>query len=680
MAPSHRRLAALHRHVREHQWPAPDAAGASATATPPEHELVVRGGTIVDGTGKPRFVADVGIGRDGKIAAIGPGLGRGAREIDATGKLVTPGFIDVHTHFDAQVCWDPLLAPAPHNGSTTVVFGNCGVGFAPMRKSSASVEYICKLMEGVEEIPTSDLLAGIPAWEEAGGIPVYESIGDEMIPGGFQWETFPEFLDHIEALPHAIDFGANLAYSCVRAYVMGLENAGGTPTEEELAQMKAVVEEAMEHGAMGLCASRSSNHRSAGTPTDGSAGTTTIGMTGDLAPGYFATDAELIEMAKSIAAVRPGKGVFQCISQMTSAARPEGFEDPAMLMRAEDGTHRGMDWMRDIAKLGITVTPTGEFQSSGDYTDAEIESMITTCYRAADEGPGRILPQIGPRSISVNWGIELPLNPFSRHPTFQQLQQEGLGPREIHELLKEPEMKERLMRESEEGLGMRGYIRSAPDLRVLRGEPCEYEIVDQSLKVDGAAASAGMDLWEFAYEELVMKDTIFSLPNNREQTDLDGVLHNMQLPVTRIGLGDSGAHLTSIMDGGYFPFFLVHFCRDRTAGERLDLEAAIKILTADNANLYHLEDRGVLAEGMLADLNVIDFDAMELPQPEVKYDLPAGSRRLHQQPVGIDATIKSGVVIMKHGEQTGEMPGRLLRGPQSSQTGQTEQREDGPTV
>jgi N-acyl-D-amino-acid deacylase len=170
------------------------------------------------------------------------------------------------------------------------------------------------------------------------------------------------------------------------------------------------------------------------------------------------------------------------------------------------------------------------------------------------------------------------------------------------------------------------------------------------------------------------------LPNNREQTDLDGVLHNMQLPVTRIGLGDSGAHLTSIMDGGYFPFFLVHFCRDRTAGERLDLEAAIKILTADNANLYHLEDRGVLAEGMLADLNVIDFDAMELPQPEVKYDLPAGSRRLHQQPVGIDATIKSGVVIMKHGEQTGEMPGRLLRGPQSSQTGQTEQREDGPTV
>jgi N-acyl-D-aspartate/D-glutamate deacylase len=467
-----------------------------------------------------------------------------------------------------------------------------------MRKSAASVEYICKLMEGVEEIPTSDLLAGIPAWKEAGGIPVYESVGDEMIPGGFQWETFGEFLDHIEALPHAIDFGANLPYSCVRAFVMGLENAGGAPTDDELGQMKAVVKEAMEQGAMGLCASRSSNHRSAGAAAGaGTGGKSTVGMTGDLAPGYFATDGELIEMAKTISEVRPGKGVFQCISQMTSMARPEGFEDPALLLRT-DGTHRGMDWMREIAKLGLTVTPTGEFQSSGDHTDAEIEAMIATCYRAADEGPGRILPQIGPRSISVNWGIELPLNPFSRHPTFQQLQAEGLSPREIHELLKAPEMKERLMRESEEGLGMRGYVRSAPYLRVLRGEPCEYEVVDQNLKVDGAAASAGMDLWEFAYEELVMKDSIFSLPNNREETDLDSVLRNMQLPVTRIGLGDSGAHLTSIMDGGFFPFLLVHYCRDRVAGAQLGLEAAVKMLSADNADLYHLSDRGVLAEGM----------------------------------------------------------------------------------
>ena len=188
----------------------------------------------------------------------------------------------------------------------------CGVGFAPMRKSAASVEYICKLMEGVEEIPTADLLAGIPAWKEAGGIPVYESVGDEMIPGGFQWETFPEFLDHIEALPHAIDFGANLPYSCVRAFVMGLDNAGGAPTDDELAQMKAVVKEAMEQGAMGLCASRSSNHRSAGAPAGtGTGGKTTVGMTGDLAPGYFATDAERMDMAKIIAEGRPGKGSDQ---------------------------------------------------------------------------------------------------------------------------------------------------------------------------------------------------------------------------------------------------------------------------------------------------------------------------------------------------------------------------------
>jgi N-acyl-D-amino-acid deacylase len=549
-----------------------------------------------------------------------------------------------------------------------------------MSRTPGAAEFICNLMEGVEEIPTSDLIAGIPSARSSAGLTATEGKAPPM-PAGFMWETFPEFLSFVESLPHAIDFGANLPYSCVRAYVMGLADAGGTPTTAQLAQMRVVVADAMRAGAMGICASRSSNHRSAGAPSDSGSGGdggkdsgaakprgATAGMTGDLAPGFFCTDDELIEMARAIAEERPGMGVFQCISQMTSTQRPEGFEDPLALIRAEDGTHRGMDWMRAVAKLGLTVTPTGEFQASGEYTDEEIQSMITTCYRAADEGPGRILPQVGPRSISVNWGIELPLNPFSRHPTFQMLSSEesGLGPRQIHQLLKEdPEMKRRLMEESRAGHGMRGFISSAPHLKVLRGQPCEYEVVDESLKVAGAAEKAGMSVWEYAFEELVMQDSIFSLPLNRQQTNLDQVLSNIKLPVTRLGLGDSGAHLTSIMDGGFFPFFLMHFCRDRTAGEKLQLEQALKVLTSDNADLYHLEDRGVLKEGYLADINIIDFERMSIPAPQVKYDLPAGSRRLHQQPIGIDATIKSGVVIMEHGQPTGEVPGKLLRGPQA---------------
>ena len=266
---------------------------------------------------------------------------------------------------------------------------------------------------------------------------------------------------------------------------MGLENAGSTPNAEQLAAMAAIVEEGMEAGAMGLCASRSANHRSAGD-----AGST--GMTGDLAPGFYSTDDELVTLAKAVAKVNKGM-IFQCISQMSSNDRPEGFEDPMALIRPEDGTHRGMDWMRECARMGLTVTPT---QFGG--TREESESMIATSYRAADEGPGRILPQVGPRSVSVNWGIELPLNPFSRHPTFQALVKDGLSPPEIHEILKDPEMKARLMQESADGLGMRGYESSAPDLKVLRGEPCEYEVIDQSLKVAAAAEAAGVGICEYS--------------------------------------------------------------------------------------------------------------------------------------------------------------------------------------
>lgn len=655
-----------------------------ANTTHNVYDLVIRAGTIVDGSGKMRFVGDVAI-KGEKIVAVGANLpGTAAQEVDAAGKIVTPGWIDVHTHFDAQVCWDPYFAPAPHNGATTVIFGNCGVGFAPMKKTSDSVAYICKLMEGVEEIPTPDLLAGLPpAWEDAvlgmsdsassagsaspqdgasgravgfeiEGLPAFASEGKEgedIIPGGFQWETFPEFLDHIESLPHAIDFGSNIPHSCVRAYVMGLQDAGGAPSAEQLQQMAAIVEEGMRAGAMGLCASRSANHRSAG-------GAGSTGMTGDLAPGFYSTDDELVELGRAVARANKGR-VFQCISQMSSNNRPEGFEDPMSLIRPEDGTHCGMDWMRECARMGLTVTPT-QFGA----TREESESMIVTSHRAADEGPGRILPQVGPRSVSVNWGIELPLNPFSRHPTFQALVKDGLSPPEIHEILKDPEMKARLMQESADGLGMRGYESSAADLKVLRGEPGEYEVIDQSRKVAAAAEAAGVGIWEFAYEELVMKGSIFSLPLNRRERSLQRAMDLLESPVTRFGLGDSGAHLTSIMDAAFTSFMLMHFCRDWTAGRKMDLETCVKILTADNADLYGLHDRGLIQEGKMADINIIDFEKLSLPQPKVMYDLPAGSRRLHQQVEGIEATIKSGVLIFKAGQPTGELPGKLLRGPQ----------------
>lgn len=324
--------------------------------------------------------------------------------------------------------------------------------------------------------------------------------------------------------------------------------------------------------------------------------------------------------------------------------------------------------MRDIAMLGLTVTPTGEFQ--GATTAAERESMLATCYRAADEGPGAILPQISPRPISACMGIELPdsRNPFSRHPTFQALKAEGLGAQEIKERLKTPEAKAALMEESAQGLGARWFPEGAAELRVLRGEPGEYEITDPAQFVAGQAEAAGLDVWEFAYEELVQKESMFSkalTKNAAPDGNLDPIFHDLKRPITRCALGDSGAHLTSLMDGGFFPWFLAHFCRDRTLGPTFSIEEAVKILTSDNAELYNLEDRGLLKVGLLADINVIDGERI-MPQPPcLKYDLPAGSGRLHQQPVGIEATIKSGVVIMEQGEETGEMPGKLLRGPQS---------------
>ena len=320
-----------------------------------------------------------------------------------------------------------------------------------------------------------------------------------------------------------------------------------------------------------------------------------------------------------------------------------------------------MHAMTEVARLGLTVTPT-QFGSN----KAESDSMVETSFRATDEGPGRICPQVGPRSVSVNWGIELPLNPFSRHPTFTALAAGGLDPREIHERLKEPEMREALMCESDEGKGMRGYESSAADLKVLRGDAGEYEVVDQSLKVGAAAEAAGVSIWEFAYEELVIANSIFSLPLNRKEGNLENAMVMMSQPVTRFGLGDGGAHLTSIMDAGFTTFMLTHYCRDRTAGRTMELEHVIKILTSDNADLYNLHDRGLLAVGKKADINIIDFDGLSLPAPVVKYDLPAGSRRLHQQAQGIDATIKSGVVIFSNGEPTGELPGKLLRGAQQA--------------
>ena len=564
------------------------------------HDLVVRGGTVFDGTGAEGILADVAIDGE-RITAVGRDVGLARRELDARGAIVTPGFVDMHTHYDAQTTWDPYLTPSSWHGCTTVIMGNCGVGFAPARPDRH--DYLIGLMEGVEDIPGAAMVEGIK----------------------WGWETFPEFLDVIERMPRALDLGAQVPHCPLRAYVMDERAAEPIATDEEIARMAALVEEGLRAGALGFSTSRTSIHRT---------------KDGDLVPGTYADPKELLAIGDAMK--RAGHGVYQNVIEHTDVVKQ-------------------FSWMRELAARGLRVIVS---LNQPDWAPELWRQVLTELDRAAAEGLDLSAQSAG-RSIGVLMAWELTAHPFATFPTFVALG--TLSAAERLAALRTPEVKARLLAEQPGDAGPFGNFVTRTFAKMYpQGARIDYE-PHPSSALQAQAAATGRPLLELAYEALMADDGrgfIYFPLFNYAYGDLSLTHAVHQHPQVRMGLSDAGAHCGAICDGGMPTFMLTHWTRDRTRGERLPLPHVIRRQTRDTAHYYGLTDRGVLAPGYRADVNIIDYDRLDSRRPEVAYDLPAGGRRLIQRATGYQATLVRGIPILLDDEHTGALPGRLLRGPQ----------------
>jgi N-acyl-D-aspartate/D-glutamate deacylase len=564
----------------------------------PTFETVIRGGTVVDGTGAPPRTADVAIS-DGRIAEVGTVEGSAGRELDAAGALVTPGWVDIHTHYDGQATWDSQLAPSSWHGVTTVVMGNCGVGFAPVRPSDH--QRLIELMEGVEDIPGAALHEGL-SWE---------------------WQSFPEYLDALERLPHDIDFAAQVPHGAVRLHVMGERGANReSASAEEIERMGAIVRQAVEAGALGFTTSRTLNHRtSRGEPT----------------PTLTAAEDELVGIAAAMG--ESGQGVLEVVSDFTD------FEaEVKMLRRMVEQSGR---------PLSISVAARNHKGEGLALLDL-IASMAS--------GGLPIKGQVSTRAIGILLGLEATLNPFISHETYKEVAHLPLADRVA--VMRDPSFRDRLL--AEERQRTTGLFRFVGyDQMFELADPPDYE-PEPSASVAARAEREGRPPADVAYD-LMLEDggkrLLYSPIFNYAEGSLDGVremlLHEYSVP----GLADGGAHVGTICDGSFPTTLLTHWCRDRTRGEKLDLAFAVRRQTKDTAETVGLGDRGVLAAGMKGDVNVIDFDNLQLHPPEMHFDLPAGGKRLLQRADGYLHTFVSGVETYTNGQPTGELPGQLVRGP-----------------
>jgi len=574
-------------------------------------DLLIRNGTVVDGTGAGARVADVAIA-DGAIVAVGPDLGRDAAErIDATGLLVTPGFVDVHTHYDGQVTWDELLEPSSLHGVTTLVMGNCGVGFAPVRPGSE--EWLIQLMEGVEDIPGAALSEGID----------------------WSWETFPQYLDALDRRAWSVDIGTQVAHGAVRAYVMGERGARNEPAStDEMAEMGAIVRDAVAAGALGVSTSRTLAHRA---------------MDGEPVPGTFAAEDELFALGRGLR--DGGGGVFEL-----APAGVAGLDTVAPMTE--------IDWMTRLsAEIGQPVT----FAMLQVGTDPDLWRRQMQASLAAIEQGADLHPQVAGRPFGVLVGWETG-HPFLRRPTYRALAHLPL-PQRIVELRK-PEVREAILDETDgesDGTlieGLAGLAAGMLDRIFVLGEPPDYE-PSPDRSIAALAAAAGADPFAVAYDAFCAEDgrALLMLPLfNYVDGNHDVIREQLTHPRAVSGLSDGGAHCGIICDASLPTTMLTHWTRDRTRGERLPLEWIVKKQTQDTAALFGLTDRGTIEPGKRADLNVIDYDALALQTPEMVHDLPAGGRRLVQRSVGYVATIVAGVITRRDGADTGARPGRLVRG------------------
>jgi len=572
-----------------------------------EYDLVVRGGTVVDGTGAAPRAADVAMA-GGTIVEVGDVSGRGRRELDADGALVTPGFVDIHTHYDGQATWDRQLAPSSSHGVTTVVMGNCGVGFAPVRPNER--DRLIELMEGVEDIPGSALHEGL-SWK---------------------WQSFAEYLDAVAAVPHDIDLAAQVPHGAVRLHVMGERGADREPASaDEIEQMARIVADGVAAGALGFSTSRTMNHRtSRGEPT----------------PTLTASADELVGIARALG--RIGRGVLQVISDHVD--RDDEF-DTLRRMVAESG--------RPLS-FSLVQSP---FESDS------YRSVLARVERARHDGLA-ITAQVATRAIGLLFGLPCTLHPFMNNPVFAEIA--DLPVSEQARIMADDGFKARVL-EADAGDKVRklggGSIHRFAAMYEL-GDPPDYE-PDPTDSIAARAGRAGCDAIELAYDLIAAGDgtALLYLPAlNFAGGHLDAVGEMLQHPYTVPGLGDGGAHVGTISDGSFPTTLLAHWGRDRSEG-RIDLPFLVQRQCRDTARTVGLFDRGVLAPGYRADLNVIDFDRLRARRPEVHFDLPAGGRRLLQRADGYLHTLVAGEEIMNDGEPTGALPGRLVRGPQPAPPG-----------
>jgi N-acyl-D-aspartate/D-glutamate deacylase len=569
------------------------------------HELVIRGGTVVDGTGGPARTADVAVD-GGVITEVGDLRGTAAEhEIDADGLLVTPGVVDVHTHYDGQVTWDPLLTPSSWHGVTTLVMGNCGVGFAPVRPGSEA--WLIQLMEGVEDIPGTALAEGI-TWG---------------------WESFPEYLDVLERLPRVVDVGTQVPHGAVRAYVMGERGARNEPaTPEDIAEMARIVKEGIAAGALGFSTSRTIMHRA---------------VDGEPVPGTFAAEDELFGIGAALGEL--GAGVFELA--------PAGVMGEDM-----DAPDKEVAWMRRLA--AAIRRPVSFALLQHNQAPEQWRDLLKFAEEANAEGAD-LRPQVAGRPLNMLVGWQT-FHPFKERPTYARVADLPLAERIVE--LRKPEVKAAILAEKPAQLeGIMQFVLTSLDRIYPMGEPPVYEPGPES-SVAAIARREQRDDEDVLYDLMLRHDgreLLMMALLGYSHGNLDAIKDMLVHPQTALGLSDGGAHCGVICDASTPTTILTHFVRDR-AGERIPVEAAVRKMTADTARLYGLSDRGVLAPGMKGDLNVIDLDHLNLRLPELVFDLPGGARRLVQRAEGYVATVVSGEVTFRDGEETGARPGRLVRG------------------
>ncbi|MEI4509426.1 amidohydrolase family protein [Sphingopyxis sp. CCNWLW253] len=567
-----------------------------------DYDLIIWGGTVHDGSGDAPFVADVAV-KDGVIVQVGTVEGSASEEIDAAGRIVTPGFVDVHTHYDGQITWENRLAPSSDHGVTTVVMGNCGVGFAPVRDGDQQL--MIKLMEGVEDIPEVVMAEGVP----------------------FNWESFPDYLDALDKREADIDFAAQLPHSPLRVYVMGQRGADlEPPTKADLAEMRRLTREAIEAGALGVSTSRSYTHRF---------------RDGRLAPSVSTEDEEILTLAEGLRDA--GTGVFQMVPSYDATAK-ERF---ALLRSIAETSGRPVSFT-------FMQTP----QAPGDWRET-----LADLDQAKVDGLD-IRGQVIPRPTGGLLGLELSLHPFSLNPSFKEIADIPLEDKVAR--MRDPEFRRRLLAEQpEDPHDFFKYVVSDLDAMFVLGNPPNYNPSDDE-SIASRARAMDVDPKELIYDALLQRnghEVLYRPMGNAEgdrfeSSGRDLIKQDRTFPA----LGDGGAHYSMICDAAYTTYFLTYWVRDAKADRRIELPYAIRKLTSEPARAVGLNDRGLIRAGYKADLNVIDIERLHLYAPQAAYDLPGGGRRLTQRADGYEATIVSGVVTYRNGRSSGALPGRLVRG------------------